>query len=68
MEQALVVPFLYREFCAKTLEQGDVRCWERSPKTISSSTAKMSSQEWSRRFYKTVATPAMFDSLRTQPI
>jgi len=25
MEQTLVVPFLYREFCAKTLEQGDLR-------------------------------------------
>ena len=36
MEYALVVPFLYREFCSKTLEQGDLRRWERSAKTISS--------------------------------
>ena len=41
MEQALVVPFLYREFCAKTLKQGDLRCWERSAKKISSPTGKM---------------------------
>ena len=40
MERALVVPFLYREFCAKTLEQGDLRCWERSAKTIWSRTGR----------------------------
>jgi len=36
---------LYREFWFKTLEKGDLRCWERSAKTISSPTGK-NEKDW----------------------